>query len=232
LSGGAAQTSTFLPRKREAMKLVEEKAIWKAGVEPDAPQGGKLDGKPPLDGAGRALAWAVLGVFVAECLTGLVLSLYFRSGAESHFDAKRYLEFDVPFGMAMRRLHMLFALALLFVAPFAVARAVLYKRQPGGRAAYTAALVALVALWLALPVPRSFTPWETVSAQVADWLPANQAAPLKGINARYSARDLLPDPEEIRSARRRHVYLNHVMAAPLALISLLAVGAHKLRKRR
>jgi quinol-cytochrome oxidoreductase complex cytochrome b subunit len=217
------------------MKLVEQKANSKAGVEPDAPLDRKKDAA--LDGVGRALAWAVLGVFVAECLTGLMLLLYpgFHPGAGSYNDVQ-YLEFDVPFGMVMRNLHRLFARALLFVAPFAVVRAVLRQRQPGERAARTTAVVALVALALALPVPRSFTPWNTVSAQVAEWLPIDRPAPppsnAQPFTAGYDARELLRAGQLINRAILRQFYINHALMAPLALISLLAVGAHKLRKRR
>src|SRR5262245_45591929 len=105
------------------MRLVAEQPIWKAGVESDTPLDRRTD--TPLDGAVRALAWAVLGVVVAGCLTGLVLLLYsgFPTGAERSHDDMQYLQPDLSFGMAMRNLHRLFALALLFVAPFAIVRA-------------------------------------------------------------------------------------------------------------
>jgi hypothetical protein len=89
-----------------------------------------------------------------------------------------------------------------------------------------------VALVLALAVPRSFAPWNTVFAQVADWLPIDRPAPPRPIAARYDARELLPAEGSINRMLLWRLYLFHGMAAPLALVCLLAVGAHKLRKRR
>src|SRR4029077_4219640 len=110
-------------------------------------------------------------------------------------------------------------------------RAVLWKRQPGGRGARVAAGMALVALALALPVPRSFAPWNTVSGLMAYALPIHQPAPLRP-GARYDARELLSAGRMIGDALRWRLYLNHGLAAPLVLICLVGVGAHKLRKRR
>src|SRR5262249_29142445 len=115
--------------------------------------------------------------------------------------------------------------------PFAVVRAVLWKRRPGGRAARIAAGVAFVALALALAVPASFTPWGAAVGHVADWLPIYRGPPPRPLHLRDDARGLLSAGRAIGSTLVWQSYINHAMAAPLALICLLAVGAHKLRKR-
>src|SRR5256885_917069 len=97
------------------MKLVEQKTISKAGVEPDAPLDRKKD--TALDGVGRALAWAFLGVFVAECLTGLAFYLLrlVAGGPYADLTLPRY----VSLGRVMGHFHGLFALAFLFAPPAA-----------------------------------------------------------------------------------------------------------------
>ncbi len=185
--------------------------------------------KPETTTLDRALAWAVLGLFVAECLTGIAFYLLRPVAAAPFADLAqpRY----VSVAKVMGHFHGLFALAFLFAAPFAVVRAVLWKRRPGGRAARTAAGVAFVALALALAVPTSFTPWDTVFEHVADWLHIYQGPAPRPFDVRYDARELLSAGRAMESSIHWRLYLIHGMAAPLALICLLSVGAHKLRKR-
>lgn len=174
-------------------------------------------------GRGLTLALVLLGVLLVISITGLGLELL----AQLDFEPERYLEFDIPAGMILLRLHGSVATAIVFAAPMAVLRAVLLRKGSSERAVRIAEATAFVALVIGFSVPNSVWLWD----QVAGWAHSIRDAldPPPEPSMPISARDLLTAGQFISQAALFKFWVLHSVLVPLALIG---VGAAFIRRRR
>lgn len=175
---------------------------------------------------GRSLASALvlLGVFLVTSITGLGLEFL----GHIEFDMASYLEWVIPTGMILLSFHWRFAAVITLVAPMAILRAVLLRKESGKRAVPIVEAAMIVALAIALSVPPYLLPWKPIGGWVLSLLPEPALPSVDSMP--YSAESLLTVGPFLSETTRRRIWVLHGITVPLALIGVGAAFVHRRRR--